>query len=45
MTQLCVVQTCSGMRDTVCYLHKPTFSLFQVYSTKTTGPILIKIMS
>ena len=30
-TRLCVVQPSSGARDTVCYLHKPTFSCFQPF--------------
>ena len=38
-TWLCVMQPSSGAQDTVCYLHKPT------YSTKITRTILIKITS
>ena len=35
-----------GARDTVSYLPEPTFSPFSaVYITKTTEPVLIKIMS
>ena len=30
-TCLCVMRPSSGARDTVCYLHKPTFSCFQPY--------------
>ena len=43
-TWSCVMRPSSGVQDTVCYLHKPTFNHFStVCSTKTTGLILIKI--
>ena len=29
-TRSCVVQPSSGMQDTMCYLHEPTFSRFQL---------------